>query len=302
MIRIERKAFFDALRTITIDDAGTVRRIFPKGFTQQQVDGLGFLLASWEKSYQDRTPVTQFANILGTVMLETGGTFQPIHEFGNRSYFQRMYDIEGSRPHVARVLGNINPGDGARYPGRGYPQLTGRANYRRATRRLRELGIIGADVDFERDPDLVMKPEYAIPIMFIGMEEGWFTGRTLDQTIDEVVDGDEHADFLRARAIINGTDKAELIADYSWAFLTVLRRATRTATPGEIERIPDPELPKPPSTADVVAQVEAADKAAVPPSDRPPQPPPVTVPSPANPEPKGWFAHLLDLMRSHRKG
>ncbi len=63
--------------------------------------------------------------------------------------------------------------------GRGYVQLTWETNYAKATKRLRELGLIDADVDFVKTPDLVMKPEYALPILFVGMNEGWFTGRKL---------------------------------------------------------------------------------------------------------------------------
>ena len=55
--------------------------------------------------------------------------FQPIDEYGGEKYFFRMYDIKGSRPQVARQLGNLTPGDGARFHGRGWIQLTGRHNY-----------------------------------------------------------------------------------------------------------------------------------------------------------------------------
>jgi predicted chitinase len=36
-----------------------------------------------------------------------------------------MYDINGRRPAKALKLGNVNPGDGVRFHGRGYVQLTG---------------------------------------------------------------------------------------------------------------------------------------------------------------------------------
>ena len=129
---IDRKTFFNAIR----------KPLFPKGMTQKQVDGIEFILSTWERQYQNRTPITQFANVLGTVYLETAATMQPIHEYGDRSYFMRMYDKTGDRPNVAATLGNTQVGDGALFAGMGYVQSTGRANARRNTQKLRALSII----------------------------------------------------------------------------------------------------------------------------------------------------------------
>lgn len=53
-------------------------------------------------------------------------------------------------------MGNVNPGDGYRFRGRGYIQLTGRETYR-------EVGRV-AGLDLETNPDLAAKPENAIRI------------------------------------------------------------------------------------------------------------------------------------------
>lgn len=197
----------------------------PKIDPQKQQEGIDFICRVYDERYAQRTSLPQLAYCLGTAYHETAGTMLPIKEYGNSAYFTRMYDPRGSRPHVAKTLGNVQPGDGAKFCGRGYVQLTGRANYRKATQKLRARGYIGEDVDFEANPDLVMNPTYAAIIMFEGMEEGWFTGKKLDAMIDDEVDGDEHGDFVRARRIINGTDRDALIAGYADAFTNGLLAA-----------------------------------------------------------------------------
>jgi hypothetical protein len=95
-----------------------------------------------------RSPAVQIAAI-ATIGVEVGSTFQPIHEFGDRAYFTRMYDGRAD-------LGNVRRGDGARYHGRGFIQLTGRANYRNYGKKL--------GFPLEDDPDLALKPEVAAAV------------------------------------------------------------------------------------------------------------------------------------------
>lgn len=78
---------------------------------------------------QRMTAVGSKIAVVATIVTEVGSGFRPINEYGSRAYFRRMY--EGRRD-----LGNIRRGDGARFHGRGYIQLTGRANYRTYGRRL----------------------------------------------------------------------------------------------------------------------------------------------------------------------
>ena len=154
-------------------------------------------------------PISWTAYALATAYHETAGTMQPIKEYGGAAYFRRMYDPEGSRPHVARRLGNTKPGDGVTFAGRGYVQLTGRANYARAER---ELGV-----PLVGEPDLAMKPETAAAIVVRGMGEGWFTGKSLATYLPWSGKATA-AQFKEARRIINGTDRAADIATYALAF------------------------------------------------------------------------------------
>lgn len=75
--------------------------------------------------------------------------FQPISELGGPAYLAR-YDGRSS-------LGNTEPGDGARFKGRGFIQLTGRANYDAAGQAL---GLFLLD-----SPELALEPHTAARIL-----------------------------------------------------------------------------------------------------------------------------------------
>ncbi len=163
-------------------------------------------------------PVSFTAYALATAYHETAHTMQPIKELGGAAYYTRMYDIKGNRPNKATELGNLSPGDGARYPGMGYVQLTGKKNYARATEKLRALGI---DVDLIANPERAMEPMIAALIMVWGMMEGWFTSRKLPDDLPMHGPATRQA-FVLSRDIINGHDDENLIAGYAVDFQTGL--------------------------------------------------------------------------------
>lgn len=106
-------------------------------------------------------------------------------------------------------LGNTELGDGFRFRGRGFCQLTGRINY---TNWSKILGVNLVD-----DPDLLTNPELAARVMVVGMREGRFTGVGLNRFISDSV-----VDYYNCRRIINGTFRAELFAKSAVRYREVL--------------------------------------------------------------------------------
>lgn len=192
-------AFFDSVRA----------SLFHGSMTQAQVDGCTTLIRLFE---QARWPVEWAAYGLATSKWETDHTLQPIKEYGGAQYFHDRYDPKGKHPAIARALGNTVPGDGAKYFGRGYVQLTGRANYARAGKKL--------GLDLLKNPDQALSPAVAGQILIAGMTEGWFTGKKLSDYLSP-----GKTDYVNARRIINGTDKAAGIAIYAQHFEKALRAA-----------------------------------------------------------------------------
>jgi putative chitinase len=164
-------------------------------------------------------PISFTAYALGTAYLETAHQMLPVREAywlsdsAANTYFRRMYDPLGARPEVAKRLGNTQPGDGILFPGRGYPQLTGRANSVKASAAL--------GVDRVGHPERALEPEIAAEIMIHGMGEGWFTGRKLSdyQTTTGPATLEQ---YTPARHIVNGSDRAADVAGFAVGFQTAL--------------------------------------------------------------------------------
>ncbi len=213
---MNRSVFFDAVRA----------RPFGGRLTAGQVAGMEAVLDGWAgRGFSD---ARWLAYMLATAFHETARTMRPIREYGSHAYFMRMYDMTGDRPHVARDLGNTLVGDGARFCGRGYVQLTGRANYARMS------DLTGRDL--VGDPDLALEPGIAAEVMFAGMTRGLFTGRALHHYFGDAVE-----DWAGARRIVNGTDRAATIAGYGQAF-----HAAVVAGGGAVVRPPGGPHPDPP--------------------------------------------------------
>lgn len=201
---INRKVFFDRVRA----------KPFGGKLSATQVSGMTFILDAWEASHAGKDD-RWLAYALGTTFHETAFTMQPIRELGGDARFRRLYDIEGDKPALARQLGNLTPGDGVRFHGRGYVQLTGRTNYTAMQT------AFGGDLTGSRAAaDGVMEPGLAAKIMFRGMEKGTFTGKKFADFFNATKE-----DWVNARKIINGLDKAEKIAGHARDFNAAISHA-----------------------------------------------------------------------------
>ncbi len=109
-------------------------------------------------------------------------------------YFFFMYDKDSpseNRKKVAAKLGNTKAGDGARYRGRGYIQLTGRSNYREAGAALK--------LPLEDQPDLASEPANAARIA------GWYWRK---RNLNRYTRFDTNANFRAVTKGINGAEDA----------------------------------------------------------------------------------------------
>lgn len=180
---IDRKMFFDKARANPF--GGTL--------TQGQVDGINAILDTWE-ARPDFTDLRWLAYMLATAKWETAHTMQPIEEYG--------------RGH-GHVYGIPDVQTGQAYYGRGYVQLTWKANYAKMA------ALTGADL--VGDPSLALDPKIAALVMFDGMRDGLFTGVGLPNYFN-----DQDDDPWNARRIVNGTDRAAEIKLFHQDFLAAL--------------------------------------------------------------------------------
>jgi len=90
---------------------------------------------------------------LATIRAETEG-FVPIDEFKSKFNTESSpFDLYDAGTEKGKRLGNTTPGDGPRYKGRGYIQLTGRFNYNKIGKQI--------GLDIESDPPKANDPGLA---------------------------------------------------------------------------------------------------------------------------------------------
>jgi len=112
---------------------------------------------------------------LATIGVEVGSRFESIPEFGTGEEYEGRAD-----------LGNVQPGDGPRYKGRGFIQLTGRSNYQSYGQQL--------GLDLEGDPDRALDSGVAARVLAL-----YCRNRRIPQLAND-------GDWVAVRRAVNGGD------------------------------------------------------------------------------------------------
>lgn len=184
---INRKFFFDHVRT----------HLFGGSLKQHQVNGLSAILDEWEMTYSKQDD-RWLAYALGTAHHETDRTFKGIEEYGKGR---------------GRTYGEPDPQTGQTYYGRGFVQLTWSANYDKMGKFL--------GIDLVNRPEKALEVKTAAKILLAGMVKGMFTGKKLADYFSARIE-----DWSQARRIVNGMDKANLIAGYARSYYAAISHTT----------------------------------------------------------------------------
>jgi putative chitinase len=172
--------------------------------SQSQVEGFEAIFDEWRK--QSLTDLRWLAYILATVWHETNKTMQPIEEYekgkgkryGNREWFDGKLYVD-----IKTI-----------FYGRGHTQNTWRDIYKKLTFFAKQKGF---DWDFVNKPQLLLEMKPSIWATFFAMQSGLYTGKKLSNYFSKTAN-----DPVEARRIINGKDKAHLIAEYYHKFLACI--------------------------------------------------------------------------------
>jgi len=194
-------------------------------------------LPSWQREPLDRLldeglrrgrSIQDIAYVTATAYHETA-RFKYDHEIGEgrgHDYGEPIWLIRGMR--VA-------------YYGRSATQLTWLRNYAKMSLFLTLEH--GREIDLVNKPDLATEPDMSALIIWEGMIRGMFTGHNL---ADHIRPG--AVDYVGARRIVNGTDRAAQIAGYAELFEEALGliegEEGAGAAPADACPLDDPACPK----------------------------------------------------------
>ncbi len=155
--------------------AAGVSKILPAASVEAVATNTPLIMAALTEQDINNVPMTAYT--FATINAETS-SFKPIPEWATGSEYEDRAD-----------LGNVNPGDGVRFKGRGFIQLTGRSNYKNMGTHL--------GIDLIDNPDLALDPTIAARIMAV-----WLKGH--QHSIENDL---ANNDLASARAVVNGRNQ-----------------------------------------------------------------------------------------------
>jgi predicted chitinase len=157
---MSRRGFLGALGAGALASAGVNARTQYKPEQTKPIETVNISMNTGPEDLLQRTAIKSGirGNELAQFMAQTkheSADFSRMKEIGGSQYFAQRYDPKSS-PKTAKILGNTKPGDGVKYHGRGYIQITGRDNYRMAGQAL--------GLPLEQHPEMAAKPDVAAKI------------------------------------------------------------------------------------------------------------------------------------------
>lgn len=199
---LNRQFFFQQVRVTLFD--GTLK--------SSQRAGLEGILDAWEPQLASKDD-RWLAYMLATTHHETGRTMQPVRETFASTDDKAIQILEkafaaGKLPWVSKPYWRRDA-DGKSWLGRGFVQLTHKSNYKR-------MGDLFG-IDLLTDPNVVMRHDISTAILTEGMIRGSFTGKKLGDYFTPT-----KSDWFNARRIINGIEKAELVASYGQKYYAAI--------------------------------------------------------------------------------
>lgn len=173
----------------------------------------------------------QCAYVLATAHHETAGTMKPVRE-ALASSDAKAKELLTKAWKAGKMRWVTRDYWSGGFFGRGYVQLTHKENYQKAGDKL--------GIDLVWNPSKALEPNIAAEILVQGMRDGWFTGKKLADYITLT-----KSDYAGARRIVNGTDRADLIAGYAKTFNALLMAEGYGVEPGPAADLPPlTETPK----------------------------------------------------------
>ncbi len=195
-MQINRQVFFDEY----ISQFGKIKY----KTTVENINTMLDNLIKYSGLYNNAVFIEQMSYIAATVHHETGSRYSAFKE-------KRQVSTNTAYRRMIKRLQDRYWYSG--YYGRGPVQLTWKRNYQWAEKATRQPLV--------ETPDLLLEDlDLGYEVTIKGMTQGAYTGKALNAYINQ-----NTTNYNRARRVVNGSDKAQKIADYARKFEKILTKS-----------------------------------------------------------------------------